>query len=218
VSSPTRPWSFVAGFAAIIVPIALYFLLVELGIDTSASQIWSTGAAASILTVAAWWRAQDPSAGQIIALSLGNRLLRATILFAVAFTMETFVGAIILGIAGVGATASGGSEQRFQAARDALYATVITPVMALLTILLGFWSARLLPVSKVYRWLLGIVAVWWLVRVGVYLGVAVPYAQRHGIPIASPFRSLVVTTLQLTIAFSALMLGNLLGRRRYGGP
>jgi hypothetical protein len=218
VSPPPISDSFLAGVAAIFVPIGLYFLLVEVGIDASASQVWSTGSAATILTVAAWWRAQDPSAGRAVALPLWNRLLRAAILFVVAFGMETLVGAAVLGIAGVGATVSGGSEQQFQAARDALYATVITPVVALLLIFIGFWSARLLPVRKVHWWLLGIVAVWWLLRVGVYLAGAIPYAQRHGIPLAGPFRGLLVTTLQLTIAFSAMMLGNLIGRRRYGGP
>jgi hypothetical protein len=209
----TERWKYLPEFvAAGMVPI-LYFAMRKIGIDSGDAQVYSAAAGALFWAITLWWRGQGPlREGQQT--TLVKSVAVAALITVLAFLIETVTEELVLDIASAALNAAHASHYDHQHVRIIVNRYFAIPLGMCFLFALGFWSAKKLRVRHPLRWFLGIVVVWYTIRFSLY-GVAVSLGKQYGFIMPTLTAALLRTIPVAVLSYSALIVGNFFGRRRY---
>jgi hypothetical protein len=212
----TKRWKFIPEFtAAGMVPI-LYFVMTKVEMDSSDAQVYSAAAGALYWAISLWWRGQAPLR-EDQQTTLIKSVAVAALITTIAFLIETITAELVLDIASVALNAADASHYDAEHVRVIVNRYFAIPLGLCFLFALGFWAAKKLRVRHPLLWFLGIVVAWYAIRLSLY-GVALKLGRESGFNMPALGTAALHTIPVAVLSYTALIVGNFFGRRKYGRP
>ena len=215
-SSEPQKWKHLPKFVGVGIMATTYFVMSRAGADSSDAQVCAGAAGALFGAICLWWRDQPSLPDEKYPpLSITRRTATAALIMVLAFLVETVTAELVLNIADVVLRTAEAGRDSATEVRRAVNLYFAIPIGLCFLFVIGFWSAKKLPVRHPLRWLLGIVIAWYGIRFSFY-GVTLRLAKEQGINLPHFWLAVLKTLPVMALSYASLITGNFFGRRRLG--